>query len=57
VMAILYTHGYEGALSLEPHSHVWSHGPKGDWGVRFTIDMMRRYVMPEGTQGDGAYMP
>ena len=57
VMAILYTHGYEGALSLEPHSHVWSHGPKGDWGVRFTIDMIRRYIMPEGIEGDGAYMP
>lgn len=46
VMAILYTHEYNGALSLEPHSHVWNEGPQGDWGVRFTIGMMEKYVMP-----------
>ncbi|MCL2299412.1 MAG: sugar phosphate isomerase/epimerase [Firmicutes bacterium] len=58
VMAILYTHGYEGALSIEPHSRVWSEGPRGDWGVRFTIDMMRRYLTPEeGGADGGAYMP
>ncbi len=47
VMAILYTHEYNGALSLEPHSSVWNHGPQGDWGVRFTINMMRQYIMTE----------
>jgi len=57
VMAILYTYGYDGALNLEPHSRVWSEGPKGDWGVRFTIDMMRKYIMPEDGEGRGAYMP
>ena len=57
VMAILYTHGYEGALNLEPHSSVWSHGARGDWGVRFSIDMMRKYIMPEEAAGAGAYMP
>jgi len=57
VMAILYTHGYEGALSLEPHSRVWSEGPRGDWGIRFTIDMMRRYLIPEDGEGQGAFMP
>ena len=57
VMALLYTHGYEGALSLEPHSRVWSEGARGDWGVRFTIDHMRRYVMPEDASDTGAFMP
>ena len=45
VMAILYTHGYDGALSIEPHSSVWSEGPGGEWGIRFTIAMMRKYIM------------
>ena len=57
VMAMLYTHGYDGALNLEPHSRVWSEGPRGDWGIRFTIDMMRKYIISGQSEGQGAYMP
>jgi sugar phosphate isomerase/epimerase len=42
-MAILYGQGYQGGLSIEPHSHVW-HGELGDKGVQFTIDYMRRMM-------------
>ena len=57
-IAILYTHDYKGALSLEPHSRVWSEGAKGDWGIRFTRDFIKKYVMDEGHAGDGrAFMP
>ncbi|MFC0328576.1 sugar phosphate isomerase/epimerase family protein [Paenibacillus sepulcri] len=39
-MAVLYASGYEGGLSIEPHSKVW-HGELGDKGVKFTIGYMR----------------
>jgi len=46
MMALLYTHGYGGALSIEPHSSVWpGTGARGEFGVRFTIDMMRKFIM------------
>lgn len=42
-MAILYGKGYQGGLSIEPHSHVWQ-GELGDKGVQFTIDYMRKLI-------------
>lgn len=42
-MAILYAKGYEGGLSIEPHSSVWT-GELGEKGVKFTIDYMRKYL-------------
>jgi sugar phosphate isomerase/epimerase len=58
IMAILYDKRYDGVLSLEPHSPVWRTGPMGDFGVRFTIGMISKFVIPENyTMGDGAYMP
>ena len=56
VMAMLYTHKYKAALSIEPHSTIWQHGSIGDWGVRFTIKMISKYIMPEGAEGDGAIL-
>ena len=37
---ILYKHGYDGYLSIEPHSRTWQ-GEKGDWGVKYTIRYIR----------------
>jgi sugar phosphate isomerase/epimerase len=42
-MAILYGRGYQGGLSIEPHSNVW-HGELGNKGVRFTIDYIRKMM-------------
>jgi len=44
VFVLLYKHGYEGGLSIEPHSPVWK-GELGDKGVKFTIDFMRKYML------------
>lgn len=43
-MAILYKHGYDGMLSLEPHSRVWQ-GDLGERGVKFSIDYMRSLMI------------
>lgn len=46
VMGMLYTHGYDGMLSIEPHSNKWR-GGVGQWGIDFTIQYMRKYIMPD----------
>ncbi len=57
VMSLLYIKGYNGMLSIEPHSHNWR-GAKGQWGIRFTIDFMKKYVMPEDfEEADDVYFP
>ncbi|SEO13589.1 sugar phosphate isomerase/epimerase [Paenibacillus sp. OV219] len=43
-MAVLYGKGYEGGLSIEPHSDVWN-GDLGDRGVQFTIEYMRKMIL------------
>lgn len=43
-MAILYKHGYDGMLSIEPHSRSWK-GDLGERGVKFTIDYMRKLMI------------
>ncbi|MBP3964847.1 sugar phosphate isomerase/epimerase family protein [Paenibacillus lignilyticus] len=43
-MAILYGVGYQGGLSIEPHSHTWT-GELGDKGVQFTIDYFNRLLL------------
>ena len=45
VMAMLYIKNYSGMLSIEPHSGNWR-GEKGDWGVDYTINFIRPFVMP-----------
>ena len=37
---VLYKHGYNGDLSIEPHSRTWM-GEKGEWGVKYTIRYIR----------------
>ena len=44
VFVLLYKHGYDAGLSIEPHSAVWK-GELGNAGVKFTIDFLRRYVL------------
>lgn len=43
VFAILYARGYDGDLSIEPHSKTWR-GELGRFGVEFTRDFMKKYV-------------
>ena len=42
--AILYARGYDGDLSIEPHSGAWI-GERGDAGVRFTRDFIRKFMV------------
>ena len=46
IMDVLYTKDYNGMLSIEPHSGYWQ-GKKGQWGIDFTIQFIRPYVMPD----------
>ena len=36
ILGLLYAQGYDGMLSIEPHSRTWE-GDMGDWGVDYTI--------------------
>lgn len=57
VMALLYINGYNGMLSIEPHSRKWQ-GAVGQWGVDFTINYMRKFIMPENYEAlENPYMP
>ena len=57
VMSILYAGGYDGMLSIEPHSHLWR-GARGQWGIDFTINYMRPFIMPaDYPADDDPYMP
>lgn len=57
VMSVLYTVGYNGALSIEPHSSRWQ-GKIGQWGIDFTINFMKPFIMPEDYSYDeNPYMP
>ena len=40
-MAVLYANGYDGTLSIEPHSDIWREGALGDAGVDYTIKLIR----------------
>ena len=44
LFAILYSRGYDGDLSIEPHSAVW-HGELGNSGVIFTRDYIRSFML------------
>ena len=57
IMALLYIGNYNGMLSIEPHSGNWR-GTKGQWAVKYTINFMRPFLMPEDfTAEDDVYMP
>ena len=44
LFAILYARGYQGDLSIEPHSRVWS-GALGEKGVLYTRDFIRGFML------------
>ena len=44
VFALLYKHGYDGGLSIEPHSTTWQ-GDLGEVGVDFTINYIRPFIL------------
>ncbi len=57
VFDLLYTKGYNGMLSIEPHSGHWM-GVRGQWGVEFTVRFIRQFIMPEDYTYNGTpYMP
>jgi sugar phosphate isomerase/epimerase len=43
VFAVLYGRGYDGDLSIEPHSNTW-HGDLADFGVAFTRDYVKKFI-------------
>lgn len=43
-MGFLYAAGYEGGLSIEPHSAVWQ-GELGERGIDYTIGFMKKYLV------------
>lgn len=43
-MSILYAKGYNGGLSIEPHSENWR-GELGEKGVDFTINYMKKLIL------------
>lgn len=46
VFAILYARGYEGGLSIEPHSHTWRAGSDlGNKGIGFTIRYISQFIL------------
>ena len=44
IFAILYARGYDGDLSIEPHSGTWQ-GELGNAGVAFTRDFIRKFML------------
>ena len=42
--AILYMHGYDGYLAIEPHSRTWQ-GELGEKGVKYTIKYIRDLML------------
>lgn len=43
-MGMLYAVGYDGTLSIEPHSSIWK-GEVGERGIKHTIKMMRGLIV------------
>lgn len=47
VFTMLYTKGYRGMVSLEPHSGYWQ-GGMGSWGVDYSVKFAKQFIMPDG---------
>lgn len=46
IFAALYSCGYDGCLSIEPHSSVWMPDTDlGKAGVRFTVNYIRQFIL------------
>ncbi len=43
-LSVLYAKGYEGGLSIEPHSRTWA-GDLGERGINYTIEYFRRLMV------------
>lgn len=43
-MEMLYAAGYDGNLSIEPHSQIWLEGALGEAGVKHTIKVIRELM-------------
>jgi len=43
-MAVLYAKGYDGGLSIEPHSHNWE-GELGEKGIDYTVEFLKNLVI------------
>jgi sugar phosphate isomerase/epimerase len=46
LVAIMRKHGYNGVMSIEPHSETWQ-GELGAKGIAFTIKMMKQLLFIE----------
>lgn len=44
ILATLYARGYDGDLSIEPHSKTWS-GELGEKGIRFTKSYIEKFLL------------
>ncbi len=44
IFALLYMHGYDKTLSIEPHSGVWT-GELGERGVKYTVEYMKKLIL------------
>ncbi len=44
IFAVLYARGYDGDLSIEPHSHTWQ-GARGMAGVAFTKRFIEQFLL------------
>ena len=53
VFDILYTKNYAGAVCYEPHSPYWT-GKKGRWGIDFSLNYIKPFLMPEDYEGSMA---
>lgn len=42
-MGLLYAKGYDGMLSIEPHSSTWK-DDLGEWGIKLTIDYISKLI-------------
>ncbi len=46
IFAALYARGYDGCLSIEPHSAAWQFSSeRGKAGVRYTVDYISKFIM------------
>ena len=46
MFAALYARGYDGCLSIEPHSAAWMfHTERGKAGVRYTVDYISKFIV------------
>ena len=44
IFSILYSNGYKGDLSIEPHSKIWQ-GELGNAGIKFTRDFIKQFIL------------